>query len=230
MTGLATSGTGVELLDDPNAEPEIVRSSLGHIARANRWLGGTAAVRFGLANALGQMRPGATLSLLDVGTGAGDLPNAARDWGARRGFCIVPMGVDRSIPAAQLASRNGVAVVVACGGTLPVRDRSVDVVLVSQVIHHLRRDAAVHLLLECDRIARRAVIVADLEHARLALAGFWLTSRLLRFDAATRADGLTSVRRGYRPAEFRSLFEEAGLPVKTWRRPAYRLVAVWHPA
>ena len=74
MTGLANAPLGVELLDDPGADPAVVRSSLRHIARSNRWLGGRAALRFGLAMALDSARPGADFSLLDVGTGAGDLP------------------------------------------------------------------------------------------------------------------------------------------------------------
>jgi ubiquinone/menaquinone biosynthesis C-methylase UbiE len=230
MTGLATSTLGVELLDDPAADPATVRTSLGHIASCNRWLGGRAAVRFGLRQALAKVMPGDTVSLLDVGTGAGDLPLAACQWGERIGVRIRPLGLDRSFAAARLATENGVHSMVGCAGTLPIRDRSVDLVLVSQVLHHLRRDAAIQLLLECNRIARLGVIVADLERARLALAGFWAVSRVLQLDTATRCDGLTSVRRGYTPAEFTGLFTEAGVAARCTRRPGYRLVAVWSPA
>ena len=101
-----------------------------------------------------------------------------------------------------------------------------DIVLVSQVIHHLRRDAAVRLLQECHRVARTSVIVTDLERARLAVAGFWVVSRLLQFDAATQSDGITSVRRGYTLEEFRGLFREAGFEAAAFRRLGYRLVAV----
>ena len=229
MTGLANAPLGVELLDDPAADPTVVRSSLRHIARSNRWLGGRAAMRFGLSAAF---RPGEVegpVTLLDVGTGAGDLPLDARRWGRNRGIQIQPLGLDRSLPAARLARDHGVITAVGCAGTLPVRSRSVDIVLVSQVIHHLRRDAAVHMLRECDRVARKAVIVADLERAHLAAAGFWIVSRLLRFDAATRTDGITSIRRGYTRGEFSGLFRDAGVKATTFRRPGYRLVAVWRP-
>jgi ubiquinone/menaquinone biosynthesis C-methylase UbiE len=226
MTGLATSSLGVELLDDPAADPSIVRSSLRHIARSNRWLGGRAAMRFGLSVALKTRTDQRELTLLDAGTGGGDLPLDAERWGRRRGIRIRPLGVDRSLTAARMARDAGVASLVGCAGTLPVRSGSVDIVLVSQVIHHLRSDAAVQLLAECDRIARVAVVVTDLERARLAVAGFWLVSRVLRFDAATRTDGITSVRRGYTPAEFTGLFAQAGLEARTFRRPGYRLVAV----
>ena len=226
MTGLANTPVGVELLDDPAADPAVVRSSLGHIARSNRWLGGRAALRSGLAMALGSAGRGETLTLLDVGTGAGDLPLEAERWGRRRGFRIQPLGLDRSLTAASLAQEKGVPALVACAGTLPVRSRSVDIVLVSQVVHHLRQDAAIQLLREGERISRRALIVTDLERARLAVAGFWVVSHMLQFDAPTRADGITSVRRGYTLEEFRQLFQLAGIDATTFRRPGYRLVAV----
>jgi ubiquinone/menaquinone biosynthesis C-methylase UbiE len=226
MTGLVNAPVGAELLDDPAADPAIVRSSLGHIARSNRWLGGRAAMRSGLAVALGSEGRGESLTLLDVGTGAGDLPLDAVRWGRRRGFRIQPLGLDRSFTAATLARESGIQTVVGCAGTLPVRSRSVDIVLVSQVVHHLRQDAAIQLLRECYRIARRALIVTDLERARLAVAGFWVVSRVLQFDAATRADGITSVRRGYSVEEFRELFRLAGITATAFRRPGYRLVAV----
>jgi ubiquinone/menaquinone biosynthesis C-methylase UbiE len=229
MTGLANAPFGIELLDDPAADPSVVRSSLRNIARSNRWLGGRAAMRFGLSVGLKAVHSRGPLTLLDVGTGAGDLPLEAQRWGRRRGIRIQPLGLDRNLAAATLARENGVATVVGCAGTLPVRTRSVDIVLVSQVIHHLRRDAAAQMLRECDRIARTAVIVTDLERARLAVAGFWVVSRMLQFDAATRADGITSVRRGYTVAEFSSLFDEAGVTAATFRRPGYRLVGVWQP-
>ncbi|MEO8294451.1 MAG: methyltransferase domain-containing protein [Gemmatimonadota bacterium] len=229
MNGLATTGLGAELLDDPDADPAIVRRSLGHITRANRWFGGSAAFKFGLGRVLAGLPPGRTLSIFDVGTGAGDLPMAGAAWARTRGFTLRPLGLDRSYPAAHLARENGVMAIVGCAGTLPLKDRSVDIVLVSQVIHHLQQDAAVRLILECNRVARTGVIVSDLERARLAMAGFWIGSRLLNFDQTTRIDGITSVRRGYSPGEFRDLFARAGMPAQTWRRPAFRLLAVWRP-
>ena len=227
MTGLANTPLGVELLDDPAAHPDIVRSSLRHIARSNRWLGGTHAARFGLARALKGLSPVRPLTLMDIGTGAGDLPLDARRWGARHGYRITPLGLDHSGVAARIAAKNGVFSVVGCAGSLPFGNQSVDIVLVSQVIHHMRRDAVVRMLRECDRIARRAVIVSDLHRARMAMAGFWVASRVLQFDATTQCDGITSVRRGYKLKEFAALFAEAGIAARCWRRPGYRLVAVW---
>ena len=53
MTGqLGLSSVGTELLDDPAADPAAVVLSLRNVARANRWFGGAAAVRYGLRQVL----------------------------------------------------------------------------------------------------------------------------------------------------------------------------------
>jgi len=226
---LSRSPLGVELLDDPAADPEVVTASLRNIARANRWFGGSAAMRRGLGRALRGLPPGTTVTLLDLGTGLGDLPRAAVRWAAQRGVRLVPVGLERSPVAARLAAAGGVPCVVACAGVTPLRNKSVDVVLVSQVAHHLSEDSAVRLFRECDRVARRAVVVADLRRGWLGPLAFWVGARALQFDPVTVADGMTSIRRGYTQAELGGLLRAAGVHATVERRPGYRLVATWHP-
>lgn len=229
MTELSITSIGEELLDDPEANPAAVAESLRNIARANRWFGGAAAVRYGLQQTLGRERAGTTLTLLDLGTGLGDLPGAAVRWGVTRGIHLRPIGIEVNRIAAGLACRGGVPTALACAGAPPVRDKSVDVVLVSQVAHHLTGASVVHLLRTCDRLARRAVIVADLRRNRLAGPAFWCGARLLRFDGVTVADGLTSIRRGFSRRELLGLMAQAGIVGRVDQRLGFRLVATWAP-
>ena len=226
---LVQSPIGTELLDDPCADPATVTRSLQDIARSNRWFGGAAAVRHGLRRALRSVPPGQTLTLLDLGTGLGDLPRVAARWAGRRGVRLVPLGIERSRVAARLAQACGVPCAVACAGAPPLRAKSADVVLVSQVAHHLADDSAVRLFRTCDRLARRAVIVADLRQGVLGPAVFWAGARALGFDRVTVADGMTSLRRGYTVGRLRALLDAAGVRATVERRPGYRLVAVWRP-
>ena len=229
MAGLSITSIGAELLDDPSANPAAVAESLRNIGRANRWFGGAAAVRFGLARTLRGVPPGTTLSLLDLGTGLGDLPRVAVRWAAARGIRLVPVGLELNRVAAVLASSAGVPTALACAGAPPVRHKSVDVVLVSQVAHHLTEASVVHLLQTCDRLGRRAVIVADLRRSPIARTAFWCGARLLGFDAVTVADGMTSIRRGFSGGEMRSLMARAGVSGRVDLRPGFRLVATWLP-
>jgi len=244
--------TGTELLDDPAADPVAVRRSLGNIVRANTLFGGTAAVLWGLdrllaggpksevrgpksANA-GILTPRTSdfglrtsvLSVLDLGTGAGDIPAALRSWGAARGTVVHTVGLERLRPAATLARSASLPVALGCASALPFRTGAVDVVTVSQLLHHFDRDAAVRILREAARVARRGVVVADLVRSRTAAALFGLGARILGFDDHTRLDGVTSVGRGYAQDEVAVLFTEAGLACQSVVRPGWRVVAWGH--
>lgn len=229
MTGLSITSLGAELLDDPAANPGSVAESLRNIARANRWFGGTAAVRFGLSRTVGDMPSGSMLTLVDLGTGLGDLPDVAVRWGAARGIRVVPVGLEVNRVAAGLAQANGLPMALGCAGTPPIRNKSVDVVLVSQLAHHLTPTSIVHLLRTCDLLARRAVIVADLRRHPLARTAFWCGARLLGFDSVTMADGVTSLRRGFTRRELVGLMARAGVDGRVARRRGFRLVATWLP-
>lgn len=227
MAKLAIRRVGSELLDDPAASPVVVEESLRNIARSNRLFGGLSALRYGLARLLRDTPPGSTVTLLDLGTGYGDGPRAAATWAAQRGFRLVPLGLERSPVAARLAARQQVPTVVGCAGTLPVRDRSVDIVSVSMVAHHFEPDSVVELLRNCDRVARMGVVVSDLRRAPLGRMAFSVGARLLRFDPVTVADGVTSIRRGYARGELAALLARAGVRGEVVRRPGCRLVATW---
>jgi hypothetical protein len=220
---LRVSSLGTELLDDPGADPATVRRSLRNVARANRWFGGAAAARYGLGLLLRGLAPGRPLTLLDLGTGAGDLPRRAVGWARRRGHLLRPLGR----PAAALAVRAGVPCAVACAGAPPLRERSVDIVLVSQVAHHFTSESAMRLFHTCDALARVGVVIADLRRGRLAPLAFRVGATALGFDPVTKADGLTSIRRGYTAGELRDLLLSVGIRARVARRPGYRLVATW---
>jgi SAM-dependent methyltransferase len=229
MAELVISPVGTELLDDPAADAHAVAATLRNIARANRWFGGAAAVRFGLSRTLGSIPPGSILSLIDLGTGLGDLPRVAVRWGTRRGIRVVPAGLELNRAAAALARSAGLPTAVACAGAPPIRDKSVDIVLLSQVAHHLTRESVVRLFRACNRLARRAVIVADLRRHPLAATSFWCGGRLLGFDRVTLADGMTSIRRGFSRRELLELMARAGVKGRVDQRRGFRLVATWLP-
>lgn len=229
-TALRPSQVGDELLDDPAADPDVVAQSLHHIARANRWFGGTLALRHGLHRLLGHLPRGTRVTLLDLGTGDGALPQAAAAWAAGRGLVLVPLGLERSPVAARLAVRGGLPTLLADAGALPIRTASVDLVLMNLFVHHFEPASIVHLLAESARVARRGVLVSDLERSGIARVLFAAGSRLLGFDRVTRDDGDTSIRRGFTAPELAAHFTRAGLAARVERRPFWRLVATAEPA
>lgn len=176
---------------------------------------------------------GATWTLLDVGTGLGDIPRAAAAAARRHGITLRLLGVELNRTAARLA-RDGeaglpLATIVAEGGDLPLGPRSVDVIVASQVLHHLSRAAAVRWIAAFERLARRAVVLADLRRSRVAMAGVWAASLGLAMSAVTRHDAVVSLQRGYTRPEFDALLADAGVNARARYRPGFRVVAAWEP-
>jgi SAM-dependent methyltransferase len=225
VSGLAPNPIGVEALDDHTTEPEVVRATLADIVRSNRWFGGRAAVARGVDRLSATLaRP---ITVLDVGAGAGDIVGYLADQVARRGGRLTPIAVERHPEAARLCRARGVATVLADGGFLPMGAGSVDIVVASQLLHHLERAAAIQVARELDRVARIGVVIADLRRSATAELGIWLASYLMAFHPVSRHDGVLSVRRGFTAPELAGLLADAGVVAHVERRPQFRLLATW---
>ncbi len=224
---------GSEILDDPDADAALSLRSLRDVALANRLFGGRRAVLGelrGLLRTAASRDSGAALTLLDIGTGVGDIPAAAAELAAAHGVSLHTIGLERTTALAGAAAARCRSVLTADAMSLPFATGSVDLVTCSQVLHHFDGTAAERLLQECTRVARTAVIIGDLRRSWLAVAGLWTTSFVLGFHPVSRHDGVVSVLRGYTRNELRELVERS-----TSRRPAvserlgFRITAVWSP-
>ena len=219
---------GVEILDLPDVDPEIVTRSLADVARANALFGGTSSALEEVKEALKEVPREATL--LDVGTGLGDIPCRAREEARRAGVELTTIGLDAAAELAS-ASRSSLDFAVCADALrLPFADNSIDIVMCSQVLHHFVGTEAAQLLREMDRVARVRVIVSDLRRSWVAAVGLWLASFPLRFHAVSRHDGVVSVMRGFTPHELEDTVHEAisRRPV-AHRRRAFRVTTSWAP-
>lgn len=226
MTLLAGSPIGVELLDRPDADPAAVKLSLQNIARANALFGGWSALRWGLRRLL-DSPVRSPVTLLDIGTGAGDLPHRAERWARRRGVRLHAIGLERHPAAATMAAENGLRTILGCGSALPLQDGAVDLVTLSQVAHHLAPEALATVAREMTRVARIGVVLADLRPAAWAGLGYRLAGAVLGFDHYTIEDGITSLRRGYSRESLAQQLAAAGITPRIAVRLAPRIVAVW---
>jgi 2-polyprenyl-3-methyl-5-hydroxy-6-metoxy-1,4-benzoquinol methylase len=217
---------GAELLDDPAAEPAAVRRQLADIARLNRWFGGVDCVVRALEPVFRRATPGAW-TLLDIGTGGGDIPRAVARAARRHGISLTAIGFDRIPTAARVARAAGLEAVIGDGDAMPFRRPAADVVLASQVLHHLPRATATRWIAALNALARRAVVIADLRRSRAAMAGVWLAALAMGMPASTRHDAVLSLRRGYKKEELEGLTRLAGVPARVSGRRWARLVAVW---
>jgi ubiquinone/menaquinone biosynthesis C-methylase UbiE len=231
MTSLLTPARrrGHEILDDPHIDDALRARSLADVARSNTMFGGWGAVRDELAIVLDAWEA-PDVSLLDVGTGIGDIPaHAVRTWRAK-GLTITAFGADLSPCLVRQARSGGVIPICADALALPIASKSVDIAMCSQTLHHFEMSDALVLIRELDRVARERVIVSDIRRSWLAAAGIWLASFPLRFHPVSRHDGVLSVLRGFTPAELRQLVDEAVQKTPDARRRlGFRTTASWNP-
>ena len=224
MTRLRRAPWAPERLDLTGHAPPALAESLRDVTHANDWFGGTRSLRRGLAPFL---EAGGSLSVLDAGTGSADVLLGLVRWARRRGVSMRPVGLDAHAEVLDIARRRapGMALVRGDLRALPFRSRSVDIVVATLVLHHLPDDAQVAALKELARVARRGVIVAELERHRI----HWLGAKLLamtvwRRSPITSHDAPVSVRRGYTREELAALARDAGLDGRVRRFLFYRLL------
>ena len=219
---------GVEILDGEGLDPRVVERSMSDVARANTLFGGASALLAELEPVFYNLSADATL--LDVGTGLGDIPARAKARARAHGIELRAFGVDVAPELAAASAGRVDAAVCADGLRLPFADASVDVVTCSQVLHHFRGASGAALLRELSRVARVRVVVSDLRRSWMAAAGLWIASFPLLFHPISRHDGVVSVLRGFTPDELRRTVADAvGQTPRVCRRFAFRVTTSWTP-
>jgi 2-polyprenyl-3-methyl-5-hydroxy-6-metoxy-1,4-benzoquinol methylase len=232
LSPLPREAARTELMDRLDAPAAELTQSLSDIARLNR-IGGTQTIRRHVAPFLARLRPGETLRILDIGTGAADIPLALATWARRRGRRVRVTALEMHPTIWRHAAHAAkdtpeVRIVAANGLEPPIRPRSVDVALCSLVLHHLPEEAVVALLRQLAALVRLGFVISDFRRGRLAWAAVWVVTRATACGRIARHDGPLSVRRAYTRAELTHLAERAGLPDLRWQRaPAFRQVGVW---
>jgi len=111
---------------------------------------------------------------------------------------------------------------------LPFKPASFDYVFCSLFLHHFEDRQVSALLAGFYRVARRAVIVSDLERHFLSYLFLPATKPFLGWTNMTVHDGMTSVRAGFRACELLRIAESAGLhniQIEV-HRPAFRISVV----
>jgi SAM-dependent methyltransferase len=205
-----------ELLDSGRLPHADVEANLADLARMNGLPGGTGASLRAIERLIGGGNP---IRILDVGTGAGDMPIAF----ARRGWDVIATDINPQVlvvARARLANAPTIELIEGDIGSLPLDDGAVDVAHCSLVLHHLAPDPAVAALRELRRVSRRGIVVNDLRRGALTLASTWVSVRVFGRSPVTRADGMVSARNAYTLPELDRLLAEAGLTVR-WRSPGW---------
>lgn len=211
-----------ELFDEESLSREEIRSSLDFMVFVNRRFGGMRAVlRF-----LERAEPPAEFSVLDIGTGSGDIPNAVARWAEKRGRRARVTAIDKNPLCLEYAERRFGSPQIRF-----VRHSAFDIeslgqfdyVTSSMFFHHLNDGEIVALLKAVARCARLGFIVNDLCRGYAGLWGAALLSRLTLKPIVIN-DAALSIRRAFRTEDFTRYLALAGINgAKIERPPFFRI-------
>jgi SAM-dependent methyltransferase len=152
----------------------------------------------------------ASFALLDVGFGYGDMLRRIR-----RAFPSARLaGVDRNPWAAEAARRatpEGAAIRFDTADVFSYSPDLCDYIISAQFAHHLTDAEQVSFIRWMERHARLGWLISDLHRHRLSYWGFGALAWAAGWHRFVRADGQTSIARGFRLADCKRLLIAAGL-------------------
>lgn len=223
--------TILEEMDRADCDPVLLRRTYAQFPLVNAFVSGWG----GLYREL--IRPALPThrraGILDIGCGGGDITAALAQRARRDGFDVRVTGIDPDERAHRYAAtahshrgdprlefrRATSADLVAAGETF-------DVVVSNHVLHHLGEAELDGLLADSVALARGVAVHSDILRSRAALLLFGAATLPLARTSFIRRDGLTSIRRSYRPEELQAVVPPAWRVVR--RRP-FRNLLVYRP-
>lgn len=205
-----------ELLD--HAPPDEARLVLADLVRMNHDFGGHSVMRKVLAKVV---ETNERFTLLDVGAASGD---SARVIQRLYPFASVT-SLDYSFVNLSAAPSPKV---IGDAFQLPFSPASFDFIICSLFLHHFPNEQVVRLLNSFYSVARKALLVCDLERRLFPYCFLPVISLVLGCQRITLHDGLASVRASFRPVELLELSRMAGIGNARVEvhRPAFRISLV----
>ncbi len=222
-----------ELMDQPGLDDFEHHRALTGLARINRWSASASILWPRIRElSLERLRSGRRepLRVLDIATGAGDVPIRLRQKALHAKLPIEFAGCDMSPLAISHAEREASArgVDLKFFALDLFRDEiptGYDIVTCSLFLHHLEEAVAIELLRKARSAAGELVLLNDLIRSRTGYALAYVGTRLLSRSPIVHVDGPLSVQGAFTMAEALELSRKAGWqkPQIHWRWP-YRFL------
>jgi len=204
-----------ELMDREGQDPVLLRDELHTLEVLNQRHGIHGLTLYYLQQMIAYAHT-SPLRILDLGTGAADLPRAVAAWAQRRQLRVQITAVDNNPVVLQYASKW-------CAGWPEIRveqcelpviqyaSESFDIVICGLVLHHLSTGDAVTVLRRIHEVARVGYIVNDLCRHWLATAVVELLAALVIHNPMTRYDARASSRAAFTRDELYEMARRAGM-------------------
>lgn len=222
MTALKKRSLEKEIMDLEVRGYEETAEAYRFIRDVNRYLFGTRVILSHLDQYSKRWNKETPIRILDVATGASDIPQSIALWARKHGFRVQIVALDINPQVMVFAKREiaGYPEILLVRGSvfdLPFRPQTFDYVISSMFFHHLTDEEVIKVLRIFDRFAKRGVVVNDLVRNLRAYLWIHLFARLTK-NEMIRNDAPLSVLRGYRRPEVQNLIQESGLSYLGYHR------------
>ncbi|TWT54964.1 hypothetical protein Pla22_26180 [Rubripirellula amarantea] len=200
-------------MDDPAIPKDVHAKALKGLTRLNA-VSGVRGAMYRRLRRIAMTKPGRRLRLIDVASGAGDLPI---DW-ARRAkrdsidLQITTIDISHTAVEIQLenAKRAGVTINAIQGDCLhDALPSGFDMATCSLFVHHLDNHEVFCLLQSMQAASTGAIMVCDLYRSRANLAFISIAAQMFSRSPIVHHDASLSVRSAYTCDEFKRIAEEA---------------------
>ncbi len=212
-----------ELMDAPDLEATTHRQALNGLRRVNR-LSGTSSAIASVIRDYAHKHQVAGGTVLDLGCGSGDVAFGIANKLARGGQWSVK-GWDMSLTAVDYAKQrcdeeisrsagrrhSNNRPTFQCRDVFADTDERFDFVYCSLFLHHFENDDAKRLLQRMRELAKRMLIIDDLNRTAWGYILAWAGVRILSRSPIVHFDGPQSVRAAFSTSEIASLAESTGL-------------------
>ncbi len=224
MSSLAHRSTRTERLDEGDVPRDVVAACLDDLASVNT-VTLARLPTLGFIQRAVRRTQGKPLRVLDIGCGEGDMLRRLHRWSRRTGRRLELAGLDASpscIAAARAATPPDIPIDYLVADAFDPAVEPCDVIVSSLFTHHLTDAKVIDVIRMMEGKARAGWFINDLHRHALAYQGFRILSQLAGWHDIVQHDGLISVARSFRRADWNQLLRQAGVggqAVIRWHLP-----------
>ena len=217
-------------MDDSYAGGKELREALRHLRRLNRIFAAAGPTLYGVKRLWTEAGKPRQLSVLDIGSGSGDVNQGLLRWAEQNGIDLRLVLADNTAEAcaeARLFYWREERVQVVRRDLFALPEGAADVVTASQFLHHFSDEQLPGVLRQMLHASRIGVVINDIHRHWIPWLAVWITTRLISRNRYIRNDGPLSVAKGFRSSEWRRLKEHHNLPIVSYSwRPLFRYAVI----
>ena len=191
-------------MDDFSIQDERIDKALSELKIINKYLGGISTTKSALSYFIHSKKD--ELKILDIGSGSSDNLLSARN----KYSYLQIISIDKNLRALS-NSNNQTKKINSDAFELPFKNNRCDIVHSALFLHHFTEEQIQILLKEFLRIARKGIIINDLQRSVFALLGIKILTVLFSKSEMVKNDGPLSVKRGFTKSELLNLLSGAGV-------------------